>query len=68
MSDHFSPSESVRGMRSLNRDRFTCNVTVPALKLLPKQCSVCTKKFKHLLLKQTGIKRFIDVQDSEEVI
>jgi tRNA (guanine37-N1)-methyltransferase len=49
-------------MKKLKKECFAYDVTVPALQLLPKQCSVCTRRFRDSLLKQTGIKRFIDVR------
>lgn len=65
--DHFPPPESVRGMKVLSREHFARHVVVPALVMPPKQCSSCLRRFKTVLLKQTGVKRLLGVSEGGEV-
>ena len=65
--DHFLPPEAVRGMKVLSRDLFERRVVVPALIIPPQQCSDCVQRFKSVLLRQTGVKRFLDASEGGEV-
>ena len=65
--DHFLPPAAVRGMKVLSRDLFSRHVVVPALIMPPKQCSNCVRRFKPILLKQTGVKRLLGASGGGEV-
>ena len=65
--DHFLPPAAVRGMKVLSREIFERHVVVPALIMPPKECSNCVRRFKSLLLKQTGVKRLLGATEGGEV-
>ena len=67
MVDHFLPPAAVRGMKVLSREIFERRVVVPALIMPPKECSNCVRRFKSLLLKQTGVKRLLGATEGGEV-
>ena len=58
----FAPPASVRGMVELNRSAFVTKVTVPAVQVTPRQCSVFRNQLKHTLLKYPGVKNIVESQ------
>ncbi|XP_067894885.1 tRNA (guanine(37)-N1)-methyltransferase isoform X1 [Heterodontus francisci] len=60
----YTPPTAVRGITELNRDLFTKNVALPALKVKKDVVNKVMKSLKNVTLKRPGLKRVIE--DSED--
>ena len=63
----FSPPETVRGEKTLSREAFTAIITLPALRIEAKKCSLFLKKLSGSLLNQPRTRNIVpDTEHSKD--
>lgn len=55
----YSPPPEVRGMTTLNKEAFTLNITVPALRVPVRVLNKVVKSLKNVLMKRPGLSRVV---------
>ena len=64
ISTLFSPPNTVKGMKILNREKFKTVISLPAFRIEAKKCSLFLKNLSHCLLNQPRMRNI--VPDSSE--
>ena len=55
----FSPPNTVKGMKILNREEFKTVISLPALRIEAKKCSLFLKNLSHCLLNQPRMRNIV---------
>lgn len=59
----YSPPPEVRGMTTLNKDAFTLNLTVPALRVPVKVLNKVVKSLRNVMIQRPGLSRVVPEGD-----
>ena len=65
ISTLFSPPNKVKGMKILNREEFKTVISLPALRIEAKKCSLFLKNLSHCLLNQPRMRNIVPDISSE---
>lgn len=65
ISTLFSPPNTVKGMKILNREEFETVISLPALRIEAKKCSLFLKNLSHCLLNQPRMRNIVPDISSE---